>query len=124
MKQMIPLAILSLGGFVFSASSAYADDALLANRIGKLSAQLAASKKMDADVVDSLFVGVLMRLPTDAEREPTTKFFGRAADRKTAIVDVLFALVNSKEFIQIAGLDGPDEATAFLKKVVEAMKRN
>jgi hypothetical protein len=65
------------------------------NRLG----QLLASKKSDAEVLDQLYLVTLSRQPTDAERQPALDHVTRAADKRKGWEDVLWALVNTREFL-------------------------
>jgi hypothetical protein len=60
---------------------------------------LLASKLTDAEVVEELFLATLSRLPEAAESKAALEAVGRAADRKAGFADVLWALVNTREFI-------------------------
>jgi hypothetical protein len=65
------------------------------NRIGKLF----AAGTPDRAMLDELYLSALCREPTDAERKKLLAYVASAADRRTAWEDVLWALVNSKEFL-------------------------
>jgi hypothetical protein len=65
------------------------------NRVGKL---LAAGKS-DREMVEELYLGALGRRPTVAELAKLTGFVGKAKDRRAAVEDVVWGLVNSKEFL-------------------------
>ncbi len=61
---------------------------------------LADSKKLPAEVVEELYLTVLARLPSGKEKATMAKVFSDAgADRKGATEDVLWSLLNSKEFL-------------------------
>ena len=65
------------------------------NRIGKaLSAGVG-----DRGLLDECYLAALCREPTTAERDKLLAYLGSAADRRAAWEDVLWALVNSKEFV-------------------------
>ena len=53
----------------------------------------------DAEVLDELFLATLTRLPTDREREKFAHYREGHKDRQTAFTDVLWALINTTEFI-------------------------
>jgi hypothetical protein len=59
---------------------------------------LADSEKKPEVIIDELFLGALSRRPTDAERVKLLAVFADG-DRRAAIEDVLWALLNSKEFL-------------------------
>jgi hypothetical protein len=65
------------------------------NRIGKL---LAASKS-DAEIIETFYLAALSRYPTAKEKEKLVAFVGKAKDRRAALEDVVWGLVNSKEFL-------------------------
>ena len=65
------------------------------NRVG----QLLKTSKSNADMIDELFLASLTRLPNDRERSVLTARIESAADRRAALEDVLWALLNSKEFL-------------------------
>ncbi len=60
--------------------------------------KLADSDKKPAAIVDELFLAALSRRPTDAERAKLLDAFADG-DRRAAVEDVLWALLNSKEFL-------------------------
>jgi hypothetical protein len=65
------------------------------NRLGKL----LAAGKTDAEIIEELFLAALCRAPTAAEREGVLARLARAKDRRAGLEDLLWALVNSKEFL-------------------------
>lgn len=65
---------------------------------GRLKTLLGA-KLTDAEVVEELFLATLSRLPEESERKAALDAVRRAADRRAGFVDVLWALVNTREFI-------------------------
>src|SRR5207244_11886346 len=65
------------------------------NRIGKL-----LTKKMnDRDMLNELFLVSLSRLPADAEARDLLDHVVQSQDKRKAWEDVLWALINSKEFL-------------------------
>ena len=60
---------------------------------------LAKSKLTDDELVAELFLGTLSRLPTAAEKADALKHLKDAKTRTMAITDLLWALVNTREFI-------------------------
>jgi hypothetical protein len=67
-----------------------------------LLAALEAPFLSDADRVDALFLSTLSRPPSDEERSRFTEYVaagGPAGDRRKALGDALWALVNSAEFV-------------------------
>jgi RNA polymerase sigma factor (sigma-70 family) len=75
-------------------------------KLGRLPAELTKAKKSDAEIVDALFRASLNRGPVDAERAAVTKLLDGAKDRTQKSRDILWALVNSHEFLKLHNLDG------------------
>jgi hypothetical protein len=65
------------------------------NRVGKL---LSAGKP-DAEILEELYLAALCRKPTEAEAKKLLALLADAKDRRAAWEDVLWAVVNSKEFL-------------------------
>jgi hypothetical protein len=65
------------------------------NRVGKL----LAAGKTDREVVENLYLSALSRRPMADELSKLTGFVGKAKDRRAALEDVVWGLVNSKEFL-------------------------
>jgi len=65
------------------------------NRIGRL---LDAGKS-NREILAELFLATLSRPPSAVEVEATLKFVGRAKDRRKAFEDIMWALLNAKEFL-------------------------
>ncbi len=62
-------------------------------------ASLLASGRSDPDIVDELFLATLTRLPDDGERQAAVAHVVDQKDRKKGFVDIVWALVNTREFI-------------------------
>jgi Protein of unknown function (DUF1553) len=60
---------------------------------------LAKSKKTNEEAVEELFLGTLSRFPTDAEKEDALKYIAAEKTRAAGLQDVLWALINTREFI-------------------------
>ena len=60
--------------------------------------KLADSDRTSADIIDELFLATLSRFPSPAERNRTLQEFERM-DRRAAAEDILWALLNSREFL-------------------------
>ena len=62
-------------------------------------ARLAASSLTDDEVVEELFLLTCSRRPGAAELELARQTFQEAGDRRVAIEDLLWSLLNSREFV-------------------------
>ena len=60
--------------------------------------RLAASDKSAVEIIDELYLSTLSRLPVEAEQTLMLQAFA-SLDRRAAAEDVLWALLNSKEFV-------------------------
>ena len=60
---------------------------------------LAKSKMTDEELVEDLFFAALTRKPKADEQEAAVKHLATAKTRADAITDLLWALVNTREFI-------------------------
>jgi Protein of unknown function (DUF1549)/Protein of unknown function (DUF1553) len=65
------------------------------NRIGKL---IAAGKR-DEEIIETFYLAALSRYPSAKEREKLVAFVAKAKDRRAALEDVVWGLVNAKEFL-------------------------
>ncbi|MDA1014588.1 MAG: DUF1553 domain-containing protein [Planctomycetota bacterium] len=70
----------------------------LASGDGRI-AKLVAAKKPIAEVIDELYLSAFARRPTDKERETTVKYVESQENKRQALEDVLWTIVNSKEFL-------------------------
>ena len=52
-----------------------------------------------AELVEEFYLAALSRPPTETERRAVLERLDRASDRRAALEDLLWALVNSKEFL-------------------------
>jgi hypothetical protein len=62
-------------------------------------AQLLKTKKSDAEIFDELFLATMTRLPNDDEKSAFGEHMKSEKDRTAAFVDVLWALINTREFV-------------------------
>jgi hypothetical protein len=60
---------------------------------------LLGSKLGDNEVLNELFLATLTRLPNDRERKAFAAHLQAAGNRRTALTDTLWALINTREFI-------------------------
>ncbi|HJT31792.1 MAG TPA: DUF1549 and DUF1553 domain-containing protein [Pirellulales bacterium] len=65
------------------------------NRIGRLLGE----SKSDESLLEDLYLSALSRLPTADEQGEITRYVASAADRRAAWEDVLWSLLNAKEFL-------------------------
>ncbi|MFP6701603.1 MAG: DUF1549 and DUF1553 domain-containing protein, partial [Planctomycetaceae bacterium] len=62
-------------------------------------ARMIVEKKSDEVIITSLYLAALARKPADAEMAAATKHIGNSKDRRLALEDVGWAVLNSKEFL-------------------------
>jgi hypothetical protein len=62
-------------------------------------ALLLKTKMSDAEVLDELFLATLARLPNESEKAAFTDYRKTSADRLSAFVDTMWALINTREFV-------------------------
>jgi len=62
-------------------------------------AQLAATDKPPQEIVDELYLTVYSRFPSGEERQAVTAAFAANSNRRQATEDLLWALVNTPEFV-------------------------
>jgi hypothetical protein len=68
-------------------------------RPGGRAEQIAADKRPDAEKVDELFLWAFSRKPSDGQRELALEHISKnATNKKAAYENILWALINSKEF--------------------------
>jgi hypothetical protein len=64
-----------------------------------LVAKLVKAKKTTPEVVEELYVTAYARRPTKAELEKATAYVGKQENRQQVLEDVLWVILNSKEFM-------------------------
>jgi len=62
-------------------------------------AKLAESDQSPSEIIDELYLCTLSRFPSDAERQAMLPTFSEAASRSEAIQDLLWVLLNTREFV-------------------------
>ena len=65
------------------------------NRLGKL----LAAKKADREIIAEFYLAALCRPPNPKELDATVALVAKAKDRRAALEDVVWGLVNAKEFL-------------------------
>ncbi len=65
------------------------------NRIGKLIER----GKSNEEIIETFYLAALSRYPTAREKEKLVAFVAKGKDRRSALEDVVWGLVNSKEFL-------------------------
>jgi hypothetical protein len=58
-------------------------------------------KKTDGEIVDTLYTAALARLPAEAERNLAIKYLSGAKVREEGCRDLVWALINTKEFLTL-----------------------
>lgn len=61
--------------------------------------ELLAAKKSDSEIFEDLFLAALTRFPASAERAAFEKHMASERNREAAFIDVLWALLNTREFV-------------------------
>jgi hypothetical protein len=75
-------------------------DPIVLDQIGKgRLKQLLAENKADAEIVEELFLATLSRFPEEREKRAALDHVVGAPDRSKAFTDVMWALINTREFI-------------------------
>lgn len=77
------------------------DEKTLAQPNGVIVRMMAAGKT-DAEMTEELFLLVLSRLPREEEMKTVLKHLGEAKDRRHGLIDILWALINTREFLFIS----------------------
>ena len=72
----------------------------VAHKNGRV-ARLLAAKTSHEKIVEELYMATLSRLPTEPERAACRKFLEASPSPKECYEDLLWALVNSKQFLFI-----------------------
>ena len=64
-----------------------------------LVAKLVKAKKATPEIVEDLYLTAYARRPTEAELKKATAYVEKQQNRQQALEDVLWVILNSKEFI-------------------------
>jgi hypothetical protein len=100
------------------------DPSGLIERFGGLPAELLKAKKTDGEIVEALYLATLARLPTAEQKELAAKHLAAAKDRQRACLDLAWALVNTKEFLKLHGMDqNLAESLMLLNKITEKWEK-
>ena len=70
----------------------------LASKTGRVTSLL-ATPKTDAEIVQELYMVTLSREPSEAELKASLEFQPEAASRQEFFEDLLWTLINSKQFL-------------------------
>jgi hypothetical protein len=70
----------------------------ISNPKGRL-AKLLKDISDDGQLVEELYLGTVSRFPTDPERKKALDYVAKAGDRKAGFEDVLWSLINLREFV-------------------------
>jgi hypothetical protein len=76
-----------------------ADQAVMAKLQRSRLAALVKSKKSNEEILDELFLATLTRPPTKVEKQTILAFCKTKKQRQAALMDTLWALINTREFI-------------------------
>jgi hypothetical protein len=123
MTRRNPLTTLAFLLLLAVANPVAAEDRTkLIEHLAALPADLAKCKPDDAKLVDALFLDVLKREPAPNVRATMVKHLANAKVRENGCRDLLWALVNSNEFMQLHGLTVM-EALEFGQKLGEKWEK-
>ena len=61
--------------------------------------KLAESDLTPSQIVDELYLATVSRLPSDKDRSLMIQAFTESSNRRTATEDILWALLNTREFV-------------------------
>jgi hypothetical protein len=62
--------------------------------------RLLSENRTDREIIDDIFLAAFARLPSDENRQKAREHFAKTKDRAQACEDILWAVLNSREFIQ------------------------
>jgi hypothetical protein len=85
---------------------------------------LVEKKVSDEELVDALFLASLARLPAATERKLIQDHLGRRKDRVEAARDLLWSVVNSREFLRLHRLsENLDSVKEFQGVITKAWEK-
>jgi hypothetical protein len=71
---------------------------MLTSSDGRLS-RLLENGRSNEDIINEFYLASLSRPPTEGEARTALEFVGRSPDRRAALEDLVWGLVNAKEFL-------------------------
>jgi len=95
----------------------------LGERLRLLPGDLVRGQASDAEVADITFRATLRRRPTDEQKDRVIRFLRTEPNRETACKDVIWALVNSREFVKVQRFDDLVELMAFSNRLTGAWQK-
>ena len=84
------------------------DKAKFAERTAARAAAILRSTKTNGEIVDDLIWAIMRRKPTENEVKITTELFSTRPDREAAGRDVIWALMNTKEYLKLMDFTSDD----------------
>lgn len=99
------------------------DRAMLVTFFRGLPADLNKSKKTDSEIVAGLIQATLSRVPKDQEKDNLVAHLKKANNRELALQDALWALMNTKEFMQVQGFANFGETMQFVEEVMKGWRK-
>src|SRR5262249_23197289 len=94
----------------------------LAERLSKLPGNLVKCRAPDAEVANTRFLATLRRLPNEEQMQRVTEHLRKGPDRERAAQDVVWALMNTKEFMTVQGFSLP-EMMEFSNRVIKPWEK-
>jgi hypothetical protein len=91
-------------------------------RFASFPGELVKDMKTDAEIADALFKLAMRRDPTAKEKDTVTAHMAKAKNREDTCRDVLWAILNSREFAKVQGLTVA-QAAELANKVAERWEK-
>src|SRR5262245_60882585 len=123
LHRAIVLALLSTLGLGLSLPAQMEERGQLVQRMATLPAGLVQTTKTDKGLLDGLFLATLKRLPTDANRETLGRHLKKAPERLRACEDIVWAVINTKEFMVVHNIATFEHLFEFSDEVERARKK-